>query len=123
MVEDSKPQGDLDDFAFYRVEKMRFASNGGREKDKTTIVFNSRITVRNVPVEAYDYVVNGKTAVEWIMQRYQISTDPDSGIQDDPNQWCREHDDPSYVLTLLKRVIRVSVETMAIVRSLPAMQA
>lgn len=122
VVEDSKPQGDLDDFAFYRVEKMRFASNGGREKDKTTIVFNSRITVRNVPLEAYDYVVNGKTAVDWIMQRYQISTDPDSGIQDDPNQWCREHDDPSYVLTLLKRVIRVSVETMAIVRSLPAMQ-
>src|SRR5690606_38568678 len=85
VQEDAKPKGDLNDLAYYRVEKMRFASLGGRNKDKSVIVFNSRITLRGIPLQAYDYVVNGKSAIEWVMERYQVSTDKDSGIKNDPN--------------------------------------
>ncbi|MBJ9659122.1 DEAD/DEAH box helicase [Burkholderia gladioli] len=122
VVEEAKPQGDLNDDAYYRVEKMRFASAGGREKDKSVIVYNSRITLREIPLEAYDYVVNSKSAIDWIVEQYKVDKDKDSGIPEDPNAWCREHNDPTYILTLLKRVIRVSVETMGIVRSLPPLQ-
>lgn len=122
VVEDAKPKGDLNDDAYYRVDKMRFASAGGREKDKSVIVYNSRITLRNIPLEAYDYVVNSKSAIDWIVEQYKIDQDKESGIPEDPNAWCREHNDPTYILTLLKRVIRVSVETMEIVRSLPLLQ-
>lgn len=118
VQEDAKPKGDLDDLDYYRVEKMRFASLGGRNKDKSVIVFNSRITLRGIPLQAYDYVVNGKSAIEWVMERYQVSTDKDSGIKDDPNDWCREHNDPAYILNLVKRVIRVSMETNQIVCAL-----
>ena len=121
VQEDAKPKGDLNDLAYYRVEKMRFASLGGRNKDKSVIVFNSRITLRGIPLQAYDYVVNGKSAIEWVMERYQVSTDKDSGIKDDPNDWCREHNDPAYILNLVKRVIRVSMETNQIVCALPPM--
>ena len=122
VQEDAKPKGDLNDLAYYRVEKMRFASLGGRNKDESVIVFNSRITLRGIPLQAYNYVVNGKSAIEWVMERYQVSTDKDSGIKDDPNDWCREHDDPAYILNLVKRVIRVSVETVKIVGGLPSIQ-
>ena len=74
----------------------------------------------NIPLEAYDYVVNGKSAIEWIMERYQVTVDKDSGIRNDPNDWAREHKQPRYILDLLKRVIAVSMETMKIVQSLPA---
>lgn len=122
VTEDVKPKGDLNDLAYFRVEKMRFASLGGREKDKSVIVFNSRITLKGIPLQAYDYVVNGKSAVEWVMERYQVWEDKDSGIKDDPNDWCREHNDPSYILNLVKRVIRVSMDTVKIVRALPSLQ-
>lgn len=121
VQEDAKPKGDLNDLAYYRVEKMRFASLGGRNKDKSVIVFNSRITLRGIPLQAYDYVVNGKSAIEWVMERYQVSTNKDSGVKDDPNDWCREHNDPAYILNLVKRVIRVSMETNQIVCVLPPM--
>lgn len=119
---EAKPQGNLDAFSYYRVERMRFASAGGREKDKTTLIYNSRICLKGIPAEAAEYVVNAKSAIEWIMEEYQDYTEMESGIRNDSNAWSREHDDPAYILTLLKRVIRVSVETMEIVRSLPSLQ-
>ena len=122
VTEEAKPKGDLNDLAYYRIEKMRFASKGGREKDRSVIVFNSRITIKGIPEEAYDYVVNGKSAIEWVMDRYQVTKDKVSAIVDDPNDWCREHNDPAYILNLLKRVIRVSMETVKIVGGLPSLQ-
>ncbi len=122
VVEEAKEKGDLNDFAYYRVEKMRFASAGGREKDKSVLIFNGRIILKNIPAEAHEYVVNGKSALEWVMERYEPYTDKDSGIKNDPNEWCREHDDPTYILNLVKRVIRVSVETVKIVGGLPSIQ-
>ena len=87
--------------------------------DKTTIVYNSHITLTGIPLEAYDYVVNGKPAIEWIMERYQVTVDKDSGIRNDPNDWAKEHQKPRYIVDLLKSVITVSIETMKIVNSLP----
>ena len=77
--------------------------------------------VTDIPLEAYDYVVNGKPALEWIMERYQITVDKDSGIRNDPNDWAREHKQPRYILDLLKRIVRVSLETMKIVNALPGL--
>ncbi|MGE4531333.1 MAG: type ISP restriction/modification enzyme, partial [Acidithiobacillus sp.] len=101
--------------ADYRVSKMVFGKKEGKP-DKTTIIYNAHLTLRDIPLEAYDYVVNGKSAIEWIMERYQITTDKTSGIQNDPNQWSG---DPKYILNLLKRIVRVSVESCRIVKGLP----
>ena len=101
----------------YRVEKMNFGKQGGKV-DKTAIIFNSHITLYGIPLEAYEYVVNGKSALEWIMERYRITTDKDSLITNDPNDWS---DDPQYILNLVKRMVRVSLETMKIVEGLPAL--
>ena len=90
-----------------------------RQIDKTTIVYNGRITLTGIPLEAYEYVVNGKSAIEWVMERYQVTRDKDSGIANDPNDWSREHKQPRYILDLVKRIVRVSVETMKIVKGLP----
>lgn len=102
----------------FRVEKMRFAKIG-KAKDKSTIIYNDAITIRDIPQEVYDYVLNGRSAVEWVMERYQVTTDKASGIRNDPNDWAREHDDPSYILRLLLSVMTVSLRTMDIVRRLP----
>ena len=110
-----------DEYAYYTVEKMRFPT-GMKAKDKpNTILYNGHIVVKNIPQEAYDYVVNGKSAIEWIMERYQVTIDKESLIKNDPNDWSREHEKPRYILDLLLSVINVSVQTVAIVKSLPAL--
>ena len=102
------------------VEKMRFGKDG-KETYKTKIQYNSHITLTGIPLEAYEYVVNGKPAIEWIMERYQFTKDKDSQIINNPNEWAAEHDDPQYILNLLKRIITVSLDTMKIVNALPAL--
>jgi predicted helicase len=102
----------------YLVQKMTFGRKD-KQVDKTTIIYNSHITLTGIPLETYDYIVNGKPAIEWIMERYQVTLDKDSGIRNDPNDWARENDQPRYILDLLKRIITVSMETIKIVNSLP----
>ena len=102
----------------FRVEKLTFGKNG-KDTDKSTIIYNSYIRIENIPLEAYDYVVNGKSAIEWIMDRYQVKTDKDSGITNDPNDWGLEHNNPRYILDLILSIITVSIETMKIVNNLP----
>lgn len=105
----------------YRVEQMRFArsANGGKEKDKSVIEYNPFITLRHIPLRAYDYVVNGKSAIEWVMERYCDKVDKKSGIRNDANQWGIEHGNPRYPLDLLQSVITLSLRTLDIVDSLP----
>lgn len=118
-------QGDLrlahiaDTERFYRVEQMKFA--GKRPTlDKTTVIYNANITMTGIPLEAYDYVVNGKSALEWVMERQCVKTDKASGIVNDANHYAIETaGNPAYPLELFQRVITVSLETMKIVRSLP----
>lgn len=99
----------------YRVTKMRFPKKGIRH----TIIYNDTCTLSEIPDEAYEYIVNGKSAIEWLMERYAVTTDKDSGIVNNPNDWCDEQGNPRYIIDLVKRVIRVSLETMEIVKSLP----
>jgi predicted helicase len=99
----------------YHVTKMKFPKKGVKD----TIIYNSQITISNIPEKAYEYVVNGKSAIEWIMERYQIKTDKKSGITNDPNDWCDEVNNPRYILDLLLSIINVSVQTVDIVNNLP----
>ena len=69
----------------YAVEKMRFPQKG----QKDTILYNNSITIRDIPAKAYEYVVNGKSAIEWVMERYQVTVNKDSGIVNDPNDWAK----------------------------------
>lgn len=120
-------EGDLrlanipDPVAYYRVEKMKF---GGKRpnQDKTTVIYNPRITITGIPLEAYDYVVNGKPALEWVMERQCVKTDAASGIVNDANRYAIETvGDPAYPFKLFCRIITVSLETMKIVNSLPGL--
>ena len=99
----------------FKVQKMRFPKKGQQD----TIIYNSKIVVSNIPEKAYEYVVNGKSAIEWIMERYQVSTDKKSGIKNDPNDWAIEVGNPRYILDLLLSIINVSVQTVDIVNQLP----
>jgi predicted helicase len=103
---------------FYRVEKMRFP----KKDQKDTILFNSKITIENIPEKAYEYVVNGKSAIEWIMERYQVTTHKESGIRNDPNDWAEEVGNPRYILDLLLSIINLSVKTVEIVEGLPKLK-
>ncbi|WP_312206777.1 DEAD/DEAH box helicase [Pseudomonas kuykendallii] len=110
-------KGPLTD-ADYRVEKMKFAKKG----DKTTVIYNHRITLKGIPDAAWDYVVNGKAALDWVMERQAVRTDKVSGIVNDANDWATETmGNPKYPLELFQRVVTVSLETQKIVNSLPAL--
>ena len=103
-VEISKPD--------YRVKKMKHPKKGILD----TIIFNDSITIKNIPEKAYEYIVNGRPAIEWIIDQYQVKTDKKSGITDDPNDFS---DDPKYILNLLLAVITVSMRTLELIDELP----
>ncbi|MEM6406021.1 MAG: type ISP restriction/modification enzyme [Pseudomonadota bacterium] len=109
----------------YRVEKMRYGKrkiDGKSHKDRTTIVYNPRITVRDIPEAAYDYVVNGKSAIDWVVERQCVKTDKKSGITNDANRWATETEgNPRYPLELLLRVITISLRSIDIIKHLPAL--
>ena len=114
-------QAPADDSAYdyFRViDKMRFKS----KQDKSTIIYNGNITIENIPQKAYEYIVNGKSAIEWIVERYAVTQDKKSLIKNDANDWAREHHKPRYILDLLLSVINVSVQTVDIVNSLPKLK-
>lgn len=108
--------------SFYRVTKMKFGGSG-KTKDKSVVIYNANITMQDIPLEAYEYIVNGKPALEWVMERQCVKTDKASGIVNDANRYAIETvGNPAYPLELFQRVITVSLETMKIVRSLPALE-
>lgn len=104
----------------YEVSKMKFPTN--HKKDKRDIIFNDTILIQNIPAKAYEYVVNGKSAIEWIMERYQVTTDKNSGITNNPNDWATEVGNPRYILDLLLSIINVSIQTVDIVNNLPKLK-
>uniref|UniRef100_UPI0035D0CA5F type ISP restriction/modification enzyme n=1 Tax=unclassified Bartonella TaxID=2645622 RepID=UPI0035D0CA5F len=107
---------------FYYVTEMRFSGNS-KEKDKSTVFYNSNIIMTDIPLEAYEYIVNGKSALEWIMERQCVKTDKKSGIVNDANRYAVETvGNPAYPLELFQRVITVSLETMKIVKNLPKLE-
>ena len=86
-------------------------------KDKATLIYNDFLTLSEIPKETYDYRLGNRSAFEWIIDQYQVSTDKRSGITNDPNR----PDDPEYIVRLLGQVITVSLETVKVVRGLPAL--
>lgn len=109
--------------ADYRVEKMRYGKGKGKDKDLTTLHYNDKITLTGIPLEAYGYVVNGKPALDWVVERQGVKTDKDSGIVNDANDWAVETmGNPRYPLELFQRVVTVSLETMKIVKTLPTLE-
>lgn len=110
-------------YQYFAVDKMRFAKvrdeKGKLVADKACIIYNDHIAIENIPLKAYEYVVNGKAAIEWIMERYAVTIDKASQIKNDPNAWSREHEQPRYILDLLLSVIIVSCKTVDIVKLLP----
>ena len=105
--------------SFYRVKKMKFGGKG-KNADRTIVIYNANITIQNIPPEAYEYVVNGKPALDWVIERQVVKKDKASGIVNDANDYANETvGDPRYPLDLFCRVITVSLKTMEIVKSLP----
>jgi len=96
----------------YRVEKMKLS------KDKTTLIYNRFLALSGIPAAIYEYRLGNRSALEWIVDQYQVSTDKRSGIVNDPNR----EDDPEYILRLIGQVISVSLETVRIVKSLPPLR-
>jgi len=114
-------EAQTDPETFYRVTKMKFGGKG-KDKDKATVHYNPKITMTGIPLEAYDYVVNGKPALDWVIERQCVKTDKASGIVNDANAYANETvGNPAYPLELFQRVITVSLETMKIVNGLPAL--
>lgn len=102
-------------FEFYRVQKLQF----GPKKDKTRIKYNGHLTLKGIPEEAHEYQVNGRSALEWVIDRYQVKTDKKSLITNDPNDYCRAVNNPRYIVDLIKRLVTVSLETQKLVGTLP----
>jgi predicted helicase len=106
----------------FRVEKKWKFGGKGKDKNKATVTYNKFITITGVPLESYDYIVNGKPALEWVMERQAVKTEKNSGIINDANDYATETmNDPAYPLKLFQRVVTVSLETMKIVRGLPVL--
>lgn len=118
-----KSSASVDDRETWRVSKMKWGKKkdpetGKNVDDRTTIIYSPKVTISGIPEEAERYMLGSRSALAWIIDRYQVKTDKASGIVNDPNDWCDEHDDPTYIVDLIKRVTTVAVETMKIVDSL-----
>nr|MCU0499867.1 DNA helicase [Anaerolineae bacterium] len=94
----------------YRVEKLKLS------KDRDAITVNDSLTLRGIPSAAFDYRLGNRSALEWIIDQYQVKKDDRSGIVSDPNQYS---DDPQYIVKLIGRVTQVSLETMRLIAQLP----
>jgi predicted helicase len=117
LTEQNTAPADADPYATYRVQKMTLVRP---ERDR--IVYNAHITLSGIPDDAHRYMLGSRSALEWIIERYQVKTDKDSRIVNDPNDWAKEVEDPRYIVDLVKRIVTVSVETMKIVDSLPPLE-
>ena len=113
---DSLIEDPAENAKFYRVKKMEL----GAGKDKSIVHYNPNITIKGIPLPAYEYIINGKSALEWVMDRQSVKTDKASGIINDANDYANETmQNPAYPLQLFQRVITVSLKTMEIIRNLP----
>lgn len=110
----------------FKVTKIKYGRKDAvvREKkkkvdDKSVIYYNDHIKIENIPEKAQEYIVNGKSALDWILERYQVKKDKDSGIVNDPNDWSKEVGKPRYIFDLILSIINVSIKTVDIVNKLP----
>ena len=99
----------------YRIgeQKMKYPDN---DSEKTVLIVNDHIQLIDIPAEAHRYEVNGRTPIEWFIDRYRVKRDTKSGIVNDPNGWF---EDPRDLIPALRRIVHLSVETVRIVERLP----
>lgn len=120
---DIEPVGDP--YEFFRVQKMaidKVRKDGKLAQNRSAIIYNSRVTLNGIPEDAYRYMLGSRSAIEWIIDRYQVRTDKASGIVNDPNDFSREVGEPRYIIDLLARTVTVSLETMEVVDDLPPLK-
>ncbi|MBN7551206.1 DEAD/DEAH box helicase, partial [Mycobacteroides abscessus subsp. abscessus] len=118
-----KPGADPADRETWRVTKLKWAKKkdpetGKNVDDHTKLIYNPTVTITGIPEDAERYMLGSRSALAWIIDRYQVKTDKASGIKNDPNDWCDERDDPRYIVDLIAKVTTVAVETMKIVDGL-----
>ena len=118
-----KEKADPTDRETWRVTKMKWAKVRDPEtkklvEDHTTLIYNSSITISGIPEEAENYQLGSRSAIAWLIDRYQVKKDKASGIVNDPNDWADEVGNPRYIVELIAKVTRVAVETMRIVEEL-----
>jgi predicted helicase len=99
---------------------MKYGGKAG-SRDKTRIIYNAHLTLDGIPAEAHEYMLGSRSALDWILERYQVKTDKASGIVNDPNDWSREHQQPRYIIDLIGRIVTVSLETNRIIENLPGL--
>ncbi len=118
-----KKMADPDDRETWRVQKLKWKRVQDPETkklvdDRTTMIYNTKVTIKDIPAEADEYMLGSRSALAWIVDRYQVKKDPKSGIGNDPNDWADEVGNPRYIVELIAKVTRVAVETVRIVDSL-----
>ncbi|MDY3127195.1 MAG: type ISP restriction/modification enzyme [Corynebacterium sp.] len=120
---DVQVKGDEDDRETWRVIKPKWAKKkdpetGKNVNDVTKMIYNSKVTIAGIPEEADEYMLGSRSALAWIIDRYQVKKDKASGIVNDPNDWADEVGNPRYIVDLVGKVTRVAMETMRIVKDL-----
>ena len=114
---------EMADAPSYKLEKLAYGKIAGQKgdaaKDRSTIIYNNSITIKNIPLEAQEYIINNRSGLDWLINKCKVSTDKDSGIVNDCNDYAKEMGDEKYIFKLILRVITVSLETMKIVKALP----
>ncbi|TXS75872.1 DEAD/DEAH box helicase [Corynebacterium sp. LK11] len=120
---DIQVKGDESDRETWRVLKMRWAKRknpetGKNVNDVTKLIYNKRVTIAGIPAKADEYMLGSRSAVTWLIDRYQVKKDKASGIVNDPNDWADEVGNPRYIVDLIGRVVRVAMETVRIVDGL-----
>ena len=111
----SEPEIINDLYGYYAVETMKYQP----KKDSSKLIYNSHLTLEGIPAEALDYQVNGKSALEWVVERYCVKTDKKSQITNNANDYSREVGNPRYIIDLVKRIVTVSLRTNELVSQLP----
>ena len=115
-----------DESGNWHVDQMKWGKipgkTGNAAKDKSILIYNDKITIKNIPLEAQEYVVNKKSALDWVVERACVSTDKKTGITNDFNQYGIENGNERYPLELFLKILTVSMETMKIVKSLPKLE-
>ncbi|MCH1613413.1 MAG: hypothetical protein L7S72_08965, partial [Flavobacteriales bacterium] len=112
-------KGTVNDKDLFKLDKMKFIKKG-KIKDLSRLHYNKNITIEDIPLETYNYIIYGKPALDWIVDRYSKKIDDNSGIENDPNDYSNETmNNPAYPLELLQKVVTVSLETQKLIKSLP----
>ena len=106
----------------YEKASVSGTGHGTRDLDRSRLRYNAYLTLGGIPPEAHDYLLGTRSGIDWLIDRYYIKTDKDSGIVNDPNQWGLERDEPRYIVDLIKRVVTASVRTIEIVSGLPSLE-